>query len=47
MENRSVDLEFVGKKAKSKLELYRLLKFEGMFYLPAQEYTNMNFISDS
>ena len=46
MENRRVDLTVIGTKAKSKAELYRMLAVEGGLYLPPQEYTNMDFISD-
>ena len=46
MESKTVDLSFIGTKAKSKAELYRLLTVEGMLYLPPQEYTTMSFISD-
>ena len=46
MERTSINLEEVGNKAKSKWELYRLLTVEGGLYLPPEDQTNMEFISD-
>ena len=46
MESASLNLVEVGNKAKSKWELYRLLTVEGGLYLPPEDQTNMEFISD-
>ena len=46
MERASLNLAEVGNKGKSKWELYRLLTVEGGLYLPPEEQTNMEFISD-
>ena len=46
MERTSLNLIEVGNKAKSKWELYRLLTVEGGLYLPPEDQTNMDFVSD-
>ena len=46
MESKRVDLTVIETKAKRKAELYRILAAEGGLYLPPQEHTNMDFISD-
>ena len=46
MERRRVNIAEIGTKAQSKAELYRLLTVEGGMYLPPQDQTNMEFISD-
>ena len=36
----------VGDKAKSKIELYRILTSEGNLYLPPYKYCSVDFIAD-
>ena len=46
MERTSINLGEVGNKARSKWELYLLLTVEGGLYLPSENQTKMEFISD-
>ena len=46
MEKKSLNLLSVGLKARSKTEMYWLLKVEGGLYLPSQKETTMEHISD-
>ena len=46
MDTRKVNITEIGTKAQSKAELYRLLTVEGGMYLPPQDQTNIEFISD-
>ena len=46
MEKKRVNLLDLGNKARTKLELYRLLTAEGQLYLPPYKLCPIDFISD-
>ena len=46
MEGSNLNLNFLGLKAQSKNEIYRLLTVEAELYLPPQKETSIYFVRD-